>query len=218
MPLHVGASDFYIPPSGERAWRYCTHRHFTLCIHPTIPRHINRLLQLQHLTTAQPPKDAAGSDRHFRIRAMSKRKRNNGGQAKALKKQATGLKHTEAPPKTDHTAEIASIHAVVAPEDVEIAVETLEALAEHPGVIKSKACKDLRTAVFAFKQACTTGVNAIGTFIISSHVVAAKKSCRGDEPHGKDIGSTYGRQVYRCSRFASGNEDQERDTDSRCTL
>jgi len=45
-------------------------------------------------------------------------------------------------------------------EDIELAVDTLKTLAQNPGVIKSKACKELRTAVYDFRQACTTGFNA----------------------------------------------------------
>jgi hypothetical protein len=47
-------------------------------------------------------------------------------------------------------------------DDLDSAIDTLNALAQNPSVIKSKACKDLRTAVYEFKQACTTGFNASG--------------------------------------------------------
>lgn len=47
-------------------------------------------------------------------------------------------------------------------DDLDIAIDTLNTLAENPSVIKSKACKDLRTAVYEFRQACTTGQNASG--------------------------------------------------------
>lgn len=56
------------------------------------------------------------------------------------------------------------LSTVVPEEDLEITVETLRALVENPGLIKSKACKDLRTAVFEFRKACTTGFNAAGAF------------------------------------------------------
>lgn len=55
------------------------------------------------------------------------------------------------------------LSTVVPEEDLEITVETLRALVENPGLIKSKACKDLRTAVFEFRKACTTGFNAAGS-------------------------------------------------------
>ena len=47
-------------------------------------------------------------------------------------------------------------------DDLDIAIDTLNTLTENPGVIKSKACKDLRTAVYEFRQSCTTGFNAAG--------------------------------------------------------
>ncbi|KAF2712648.1 prolyl 4-hydroxylase [Pleomassaria siparia CBS 279.74] len=46
------------------------------------------------------------------------------------------------------------------PDDLEIAVDALNTLTANPSVIKTKACKDLRTAVYQFGQACTTGFNA----------------------------------------------------------
>ncbi len=45
-------------------------------------------------------------------------------------------------------------------DDLDLAIDTLTTLAKNPNVIKSKACKDLRTAVYDFRQACTTGFNA----------------------------------------------------------
>lgn len=45
-------------------------------------------------------------------------------------------------------------------DDLDLAIDTLKTLAENSSVIKSKACKDLRTAVYDFRQACTTGMNA----------------------------------------------------------
>lgn len=89
---------------------------------------------------------------------MGKRKRNN-AQAAASKKQATGI---PSPPSDVSPLEPTSVHSVVLPEDIEIAVETLETLSNYPVMIKSKACKDLRTAVYAFRQACTTGLNSAG--------------------------------------------------------
>ena len=58
-----------------------------------------------------------------------------------------------APPKT-----LASIGLHV--DDIEIAIDALNTLAANPSVLKTKACKDLRTAVYQFSQACTTGFNA----------------------------------------------------------
>lgn len=53
-------------------------------------------------------------------------------------------------------------------DDLDMAIDTLNALAQNPSVIKSKACKELRTAVYEFRQACTTGFNASGLPPISN--------------------------------------------------
>lgn len=55
-----------------------------------------------------------------------------------------------------------SLASIVSEEEIEIAVETLDSLSQHPALIKSKACRNLRTAVWGFKQACTTGMNTAG--------------------------------------------------------
>jgi hypothetical protein len=96
---------------------------------------------------------------------MAKRKRNN-AQANAVKKPATN--GIPSPPQETNPLEPANVHSVISSEEIEVTVETLQTLAEHPVLIKSKACKDLRTAVYGFRQACTTGLNSAGNFIKSS--------------------------------------------------
>lgn len=49
-------------------------------------------------------------------------------------------------------------------DDLEITIDTLRTLAENPSVIKSKACRDLRTAVYEFRLACTTGFNTASRY------------------------------------------------------
>ncbi|KAI1124013.1 oxidoreductase [Nemania abortiva] len=66
-----------------------------------------------------------------------------------------------------------SLASVVSEEEIEITVETLDSLAQHPVLIKSKACRNLRTAVYGFKQACTTGMNTIAETNLTSRVSAA---------------------------------------------
>lgn len=66
-----------------------------------------------------------------------------------------------------------SLNTVVPEEDLEITVDTLRTLAENPGLIKSKACKDLRTAVFEFRKACTTGFNAAVDANLTSRISGA---------------------------------------------
>ncbi|KAI1617220.1 hypothetical protein EDD36DRAFT_157805 [Exophiala viscosa] len=58
-------------------------------------------------------------------------------------------------------------------DDLEISVDVLNTLAENPGIIKSKVCKELRTAVFTFRQACTTGVNASVDSNLTSRISGA---------------------------------------------
>lgn len=95
------------------------------------------------------------------ILVMAKRKRNNAHVSTASKKQAAGTTGIRTPPYEAHSDGPTTMASVVPAEDVEITLETLQALAAHPSVIKSKSCKDLRTAVFNFSQACTTGRNAL---------------------------------------------------------
>ncbi|PBP21246.1 prolyl 4-hydroxylase, partial [Diplocarpon rosae] len=58
-------------------------------------------------------------------------------------------------------------------DDLELAIDTLTTLAENPGVIKSKACRDLRTAVYDFRQACTTGFNAAADTNLTARISGA---------------------------------------------
>lgn len=71
------------------------------------------------------------------------------------------------------------LSTVVPEEDLEITVDTLRALVENPGLIKSKACKDLRTAVFEFRKACTTGFNAAGASTLN--LLAVNEAPPGNE-------------------------------------
>lgn len=77
----------------------------------------------------------------------------------APKRQKIGREPITPPPDTDtHAKTIASIG--LCDEDIELAIDTLNTLRANPAVIKTKACKDLRTAVYEFGRACTTGLNA----------------------------------------------------------
>ncbi|EKD14700.1 prolyl 4-hydroxylase [Drepanopeziza brunnea f. sp. 'multigermtubi' MB_m1] len=68
---------------------------------------------------------------------------------------------TITPPPEQGSQEPKTIQSIgLTEEDLDLAIDTLTTLAENPSVIKSKACKDLRTAVYDFRQACTTGFNA----------------------------------------------------------
>jgi hypothetical protein len=78
-----------------------------------------------------------------------------------LKKIKSGP--TVTPPPERPTGELKTIQSVgLEDDDLDIAIDTLNALTQNPSVIKSKACKELRTAVYEFRKACTTGFNAAG--------------------------------------------------------
>ncbi|KAH6868530.1 prolyl 4-hydroxylase [Alternaria rosae] len=89
---------------------------------------------------------------------MAKRKRSANAQLQAAKKQYPNS--IPSPPQDANPLEPASVHSVISSEEIEVAIETLQTLSAHPLLIKSKACKDLRTAVYDFRQACTTGLNS----------------------------------------------------------
>lgn len=96
--------------------------------------------------------------------AKSKSKRKQivaGADLQIAKKLKTST--TITPPPEHESNEPKTIKNVgLEEDDLDLAVDTLNTLTSHPAVIKSKACKDLRTAVYEFRQACTTGFNASG--------------------------------------------------------
>ncbi|QPC70736.1 hypothetical protein HYE68_001488 [Fusarium pseudograminearum] len=77
------------------------------------------------------------------------------------------------PPPDGSTFEPKNLHTVVSEEELEITIDTLTSLAQYPGLIKSKLCKDLRVAVYDFRQACTTGVNNAAGANLTAQVTAA---------------------------------------------
>ncbi|KAK8065865.1 hypothetical protein PG997_012612 [Apiospora hydei] len=67
-----------------------------------------------------------------------------------------------------------SLTTVVSEEELELTVDTLRTLAEYPAIIKSKGCRDLRAAVYDFRQSCNTGTNtAIGDANLTAKISAA---------------------------------------------
>lgn len=98
----------------------------------------------------------------------AKRKRNAQAQA-ANKLTKTGHGSLPSPPDGSSPARAAaafepkSLASVISDEELEITVETLQTLAKYPSLTKAKMCKDLRAAVYDFRQSCTTGVNSAGT-------------------------------------------------------
>jgi hypothetical protein len=90
-------------------------------------------------------------------KSKNKRKQPDVPAATAPKRQKAG-QELITPPPDNHAKTISSIG--LCDEDIELAIDTLNTLKANPAVIKTKACKDLRTAVYDFSKACTTGLNA----------------------------------------------------------
>lgn len=87
------------------------------------------------------------------------------------KKQKTS---TITPPPDQVLSEPKTIESVgLNTDDIELAIDTLSTLSSHPAVIKSKACKDLRTAVYDFRQACTTGFNSASDTNLTARISGA---------------------------------------------
>ena len=90
-----------------------------------------------------------------------KRKSNAPPAGQLPNKLAKNVTTITPPPENDDATSVEprSIQTVISEEELEITVDTLNTLAKYPGLIKSKQCKDLRVAVYDFRQACQTGVN-----------------------------------------------------------
>lgn len=100
----------------------------------------------------------------------AKRKRNAQAQ---LPNKSPKTVTTVTPPPDGPTFEPKSLQTVISEEELEIAIETLTALKQFPSLTKSKACKDLRVAVYEFRQACTTGVNSAAGTNLTGRITAA---------------------------------------------
>ncbi|UNI16529.1 hypothetical protein JDV02_002957 [Purpureocillium takamizusanense] len=105
-------------------------------------------------------------------------------QSKAAKRKRKAQAQVEHPNKATRTAspstengtggfEPKSLQTVISDEELEITIDTLATLAQYPGLTKSKLCKDLRVAVYDFRQSCTTGVNAADGANLTARVSAA---------------------------------------------
>ncbi|KAG6015281.1 hypothetical protein E4U43_005499 [Claviceps pusilla] len=98
----------------------------------------------------------------------SKRKRKAQAHARAEAKASKKVVKTSQsiqsiitpPPEAEGDLEPKHLHTVISDEELEITIETLTTLAQYPGLTKSKACKQLRVAVYDFRQSCNTGLSA----------------------------------------------------------
>ncbi|KAJ5123805.1 Prolyl 4-hydroxylase alpha subunit [Penicillium bovifimosum] len=100
-------------------------------------------------------------------------KRKRAAQADLPQKLPKAASTLITPPPDGKTVESTHLNAVVSDEDLDITIETLTALAEYPGLTKSKACKDLRVAVYDFRQTCTTGVNTAEGANLTARITGA---------------------------------------------
>lgn len=137
--------------------------HVIVNVIPHTPPNIhNSLIDLDpflHPSSLHPPKYSIIDSIVMAKSKSAKRKR--AAQAQ-LPSKALKTTNQVTPPPDGPTFEPKSLQTVVSEEELEIAIETLTTLAQYPGLTKSKACKDLRVAVYDFRQACTTGVNSAG--------------------------------------------------------
>lgn len=111
-------------------------------------------------------------------KSKSAKRKHNGAQDAPSKLQKTlgGSNGVVTPPLTDSDIshlEPKHVTSVVSEEELEITIETLQALSKYPNLIKSKACKELRVAIYDFKQACTTGVLTAGETNLTNRISAA---------------------------------------------
>ncbi|PSK45980.1 hypothetical protein B9Z65_4948 [Elsinoe australis] len=100
---------------------------------------------------------------------MGKRKRNQQSLSDTWGRQ--GLSDLPSPPN-DKQADV-QLYDLVLPDELEVTVDTLRTLAQNPDIIKSKACRELRTAVYDFRQACPTGLNSANGANLTARVSGA---------------------------------------------
>jgi len=105
-------------------------------------------------------------------KAAAKRKR-GAQQDTSLKVSKLTTSTITPPPDEPSTFEPKQLHTVVDDFELETTIETLSTLAKYPSILKSKACKDLRVAVYDFKQACTMGVNSAADTNLTARITAA---------------------------------------------
>ncbi|KAK2616415.1 hypothetical protein QQS21_000657 [Conoideocrella luteorostrata] len=93
--------------------------------------------------------------------------------AEASKKVAKTTSIVTPPPDATTPFEPKNLQTVISDEELDITVETLTTLAQYPNLTKSKLCKNLRVAVYDFRQSCNTGVNSAEGANLTARVTAA---------------------------------------------
>ena len=102
-------------------------------------------------------------------KTMSNKKRKGAAQqAKATPKRPK-TQAIASPPDSNSdgaTFEPKNLQTLILDEELGTTVETLKTLTKYPNLIKSKPCRDLRAAVYDFRQASTTGSISAGMFLL----------------------------------------------------
>ncbi|KAL6862480.1 hypothetical protein ACO1O0_002713 [Amphichorda felina] len=88
-----------------------------------------------------------------------------------ISKSATSI--ITPPPDGSDATEPKSLATVVSDEELDITIDTLTTLTKYPGLIKTKPCKDLRVAVYDFRQACTMGANSAAAANLTGRITGA---------------------------------------------
>ncbi|KAK4184635.1 hypothetical protein QBC35DRAFT_46664 [Podospora australis] len=102
------------------------------------------------------------------------KKRKQNAAADVPNKIAKTVPRTITPPDSDGDAtplEPRTLQTVISDEELDIAVDTLKTIAQYPNLIKSKGCKDLRAAVYDFRQASTVDGGSNGS--LTARITAA---------------------------------------------
>ncbi|KAH6607004.1 prolyl 4-hydroxylase [Trichoderma cornu-damae] len=102
-------------------------------------------------------------------------------------KQTTSVASSFLP---DKPLEIKRLQTVISDEELDITIETLKTLSQHPSLTKSKLCRDLRTAVYDFRLSCATGINSITRIsaalydekYLEARILLSEMRLRGEEP------------------------------------
>ncbi|KAF2673007.1 hypothetical protein BT63DRAFT_421208 [Microthyrium microscopicum] len=111
-------------------------------------------------------------------KASKKRKRNAQNNVPAPKIQKVSgsaplSPDPSLPSSAEETIAPKNLQTLISDEEMELTVDTLLTLAKYPAIIKSKPCKNLRAAVYDFKQACTTGANASADTSLTARISGA---------------------------------------------
>lgn len=153
-----------LPPCSSYAWRYNqTCVLFTLCKREQCQSRIRLTafpLQTTPTMKAQNYLLYVLSQQSITMTNSNSAKRKRNAQAEASRKVQKMPSTVSPSPDTTISTDPKRVETLVSADELETTADTLKLLSEYPNVIKSKQCKELRAAVYSFRQACNTGMNA----------------------------------------------------------